>query len=65
MARVSDDLAQFVEIYLVEVLYPAAILGHGAPHGVRVDPSLDELLPQLTVRDDTRPLFGDEFGGTK
>ena len=65
VARVSDDPAQIIEVDFVQIFCPAAMLGQATPHGVRVDLSLDELLPQLTVGDDAQPLLGDEFGGAK
>ena len=51
-----------VHVVLEQVLDPAAVLAQAAPHRVRVDLALDELLPQHALADDAQPLFAHQLG---
>ena len=54
-----------VEVVLEQILGPAAMLRQPHPHGIRINLSFNELLPELAIGDNAEPFLANQLCGTE
>lgn len=54
-----------VEVVFEQILGPATMLRQSHPHGIRINLSFNELLPELAIGDNTEPFLANQLSGTE